>query len=435
VGQVLEVVTAGFAAILEDRHGRVSYAIVRRARAVAKARPSIVFAFPRLRFRGPVGRVVLCAIAFRVVSAGLAFLTNVAFPDENGQSVTMFGTASPFWDGLVRHDAEWYFQIARNGFRYAASDRDTIAFFPAYPLLMRYVGRTFGRSPADLYVGGIVVSWTAFVVGAAALYRLAALDLPPRRAARTVLYAAIFPFAFVFGVVDGDSTLLLFTVLAFYCFRTRRWLVGGACGAVAAATRATGVLLLPALAWLAWRTAAPALRDRALATAGLLIVVAGVAWYSLFVYQLTAYPGGSHNPLEWFAASQRWARDAGGPSWRAPLHLVKMLLTHPYAYAAGERLAPYQILNGVAGFLFLGMVPFVWRRLGAPYGLFMLLNLLVGLSSGMLVGIGRICAVMFPAFIWLATIRSSGVTAVVCVVFSTIYTLCLALFTNGRPVL
>src|SRR4051812_44586727 len=78
------------------------------------------------------------------------------------------------------------------------------------------------------------------------LYRLAALDLPRRRAERAVLLTAIFPFSFFFGAVYTESTFLLFTVLSFYCMRTGRWAAASASGAVATATRVTGVLLCPA---------------------------------------------------------------------------------------------------------------------------------------------------------------------------------------------
>src|SRR5436309_72765 len=82
-----------------------------------------------------------------------------------------------------------------------------------------------------------------------------ALDLPQRQAHRAVLLTAIFPFSFFFGVVYSESTFLLFAVLTVFCFRTRRWIAGGLCGAVATATRVPGIMMLPALAWIAWRTA------------------------------------------------------------------------------------------------------------------------------------------------------------------------------------
>ncbi len=170
----------------------------------------------------------------------------------------MWGRPSPFWDAFVRHDSGWYFDIARKGYDVSgamAGGRSNIAYAPAYPLLMRYVGRLFGRAPGDVYLGGIVVSWTSFVLAMVVLYDLAALDLPRRRAERAVLLTMIFPFSFFFGEVYTESTFLLFTVLSFYGFRTRRWAVAGVCGAIATATRITGILMWPALAWIVLRLA------------------------------------------------------------------------------------------------------------------------------------------------------------------------------------
>jgi len=378
-------------------------------------------------------RIALWALAFRLFSAALAFFTNVAFPDYQDQRFTMWGSPSPFWDPFVRFDSGWYAGIARGGYAYVPGGRGNIAYFPVYPLLMRLVGRLFGRSPASFYLGGIAISWVAFVLAAIAVYRLARLDMPDRRAERAVLLVTIFPFAFFFGVVYTESAFLLATVLTFYAFRTKRWILGGLCGAAATATRVNGILMLPALAWLAWRGAGDVRRDRIAAIAGLTLTVCGVGAYSAFIYQLTNVPGGSHNPFEWAATLQRWGYYPGGAPWMPLAHLVGRLLTHPYAYLAGEPMARYDALNGVAAIALAVSVPFVWRRLGAAYGLFMLANLYLPLSSGQFEGLGRYCAVMFPFFIWLATIRSRAVLTAVVVGFAMLYTLCLALFTNVYP--
>ena len=74
----------------------------------------------------------------------------------------------------------------------------------------------------------------------------------------------IFPFAFFYGVAYSESTFLLFAVLAFYFFRTRRWLAGGVCGAVATATRVPGIMMLrgAGVAGVAARAADPTRSDR-----------------------------------------------------------------------------------------------------------------------------------------------------------------------------
>jgi hypothetical protein len=377
-------------------------------------------------------RIALSALAFRFFSAALAFVTNVTFPDYQNQHFTMWGSPSPFWDPFVRFDSGWYYAVAHGGYSYVPGGRSNIAYFPAYPLLMRYIGRLFGRSAGSFYLAGIIVSWTAFVLAAVFVYRLARFDMPARRAERVVLLLTIFPFAFFYGVVYTESLFLLATLLTFYAFRTKRWIAGGLSGAVATATRVNGILMLPALAWIAWRGAEDHWRDRAAAAAGLVLTASGVAAYSAFVYQLTNVPGGSHNPFEWAATIERWAYHPGGTPWMLA-HFGASLLTHPYAYLAAESTARYDLLNGMAAIAVAASVPFVWRRFGAAYGLFMIANLYLPLSSGQFEGLGRYCATMFPFFLWLATIRSRAAVAAIVVAFATLYTLCLALFTNVYP--
>lgn len=383
--------------------------------------------------------VAAFGLAFRVGSAVLSFLSNVAFPDYQREQFTVFGRTDLFWDALARYDSGWYFQIARFGYHYTPEGRDTIAFFPVYPLLMRHVGRLFGTAPSNLYVAGVVVSWVAFALALVGLFKLANLDLTARRSARVVMLTAVFPFAYFFGAVYTEATFLAACVWTFYAFRTRQWLIGGVCGAIATATRINGILMWPALAWIVWRSvfrapstreaesARPASRDRLLAVLALLLVPCGIGGYSLFVYTL------SGNPLEWVATVQRWDYHPGGAPGLALLNVLHVLITRPYEYLAGERMAVYDTLNGAAALSFVLATPFVWYRLGAAYGLFMAANLWLPLSSGQYEGLGRYCSVLFPFFIGIAAIPSRVFFSSILVVFAMLYMLCLALFANIHP--
>lgn len=372
-------------------------------------------------------RIAFAALGFRAVSAFLALCANIAFPLHRREQLTVFGTTSPFWDTFARFDTGYYEGIAWNGYAPLVDGRSNIAYFPVYPMLMRMVGRVFGRHHATYFIAGIGISWVCFVLAMVALYFLARLDLPRRRAERAVLLTAIFPFAFFFGVAYSESTFLLFTVLAFYLFRTRRWVPAGLCGALATATRVPGILMLPALAWVAWRSAEPTAHDRVRAAAGVSLAACGFGAYCWYIYSLTG------NAFEWVATLQRWGYYPGGSPWMAPVTLVRHLLTHPYRYLTTDPMALYDTLYGVTGILFVAAVPFVWRRLGAGYALFMLMNLWLPLSSGVFEGMGRYCSVMFPCFIWLASIRSRPATTALVVGFAMFYTLGLALFTTIHP--
>jgi hypothetical protein len=188
-----------------------------------------------------------------------------------------------------------------------------------------------------------------------------------------------------------------------------------------------GVLMLPALAWIAWREAQPAGRDRVRAFVGLLLAATGLAAYSLYVYSLTG------NPLEWAQSIERWNYYPGGTPWMGLVRLVVAIATRPYQYFVNERLAPFDTLNGLAALLFVAAIPFVWRRLGAAYALFMAANLWLPLSSGQYEGLGRYCAVLFPFFIWAGQLRSRAAFVSALVASAMLYPICLALFTKGLP--
>src|SRR5207247_8258249 len=192
-------------------------------------------------------------------------------------------------------------------------------------------------------------------------------------AERAALLTAIFPFSFFFGAVYTESTFLLFTVLTFHCFRTRRWAAAGVCGAIAAATRVTGILMWPALAWTAWQSAHQTGRDRALAALALVVSALGFGGYCFFVYRNTG------DPFLWATALTRWGTGyhPGGAPWSAPLALAGALVTHPYVFLTSGPMAVYDTLYGVTGLLFVAAIPFVWMKFGAAYGLFLALNLYV----------------------------------------------------------
>ncbi len=146
-------------------------------------------------------RIFIAAIVFRLFTAFVAFLANVTFPPLQDQGFTMLGRAHPFWDTFARYDAGWYHGIASQGYVFGAGGRNNLAFFPVYPMLMRGGGTLLGSQQQDFYFAGIVVSWIAFASAMVMLYKLARLDLDERRSQRAVLYAAVFPFAYFFGVV------------------------------------------------------------------------------------------------------------------------------------------------------------------------------------------------------------------------------------------
>jgi len=372
-------------------------------------------------------------LAWRVVSAAIAWLAILKVPLASAPQTTMFGRPDPFWDQFTRYDAGWYYQIARYGYWFVPGGPSAgigkpgkIAYFPLYPFLGGYAGRLFGSGAPAVYLGLIAVAWASFAAAMVVLYRLARLDLDDAGARRAVVLAAVFPFSFFYGMVYTESLFLLLTVTAFYLFRTQRWIAGGAAGALTTATRVNGILMAPSLAWMALRSAAP--RDRVRAALAVLLVGGGVAVYSAYVYHL------SGNPFEWAASISRWNYHPGRAPWAAPLQLIGKLATDPAGYFRRDAMAPYDTFHGITAIVFIASIPFVWARLGAAYGWFMLANLWLPLSSGAFEGLGRYCSVLFPFFIWVGSTRSRLVFGLCVTVSLVLYPVALAMFVTLRPI-
>ncbi len=374
-------------------------------------------------------RIVCGALGLRALTAALAFAINAVLPMAQREQFTVYPSTNLFWDTFARWDSGWYFGIARYGYQWVEGGRNDLAFFPVYPLLMRYVALAMGGGRVRVYMAGILISWTAFVLAMVVLHRLARVELGDDSAARrAIVYAAVFPFAFFFGVVYTEALFLLFSVTAFYGFRTRRWWLGAAAGALATATRANGMFIVPALALVAWREVRGDRRAAMHASIALACTMLGVGAYSLFVYSV------SGDPFEWAKSMDRWNWHPGSVGGWQPLVSVSVaILTRPYEFLTSSPQALIDLLNGSAGIALIGATPLIWRRFGPAYPVLILVSLYVPLSSGALEGIGRYCAVLFPFSLWLATVRAPLARTAVLVSFSMLYALSLALFTKVYP--
>ncbi len=158
----------------------------------------------------------------------------------------------------ARWDSVWYLVIAHYGYRpdLGAYTSSRTAFFPLYPLGLHALSDL--GLPAVL--AGVLFSLLAFAAALYGIHRLTTLELT--RLARSslaedrvadaarlaVMLTAFAPMAFFFSAVYSESLYLALSVGLFWCARNGRWALVGMLGALACATRSTGVVLvLPAL--------------------------------------------------------------------------------------------------------------------------------------------------------------------------------------------
>jgi hypothetical protein len=298
---------------------------------------------------------------------------------------------------FARWDSVWYLAIANDG--YPADDPRRAAFFPLYPLLVRAVAAVV----RERIVAGVVVSLVCFGVALVLLHRLTALELGRAAAAEAVWALALFPAAVFFSAVYSEALYLMLSVGCLYAARTGRWAWAGTLGALGAATRSAGVLLVVPLAvmWLA--RADGRARRRLRDAAWIALVPAGLA---AFCAALALGGGDAFAPLH---AQDVWFRRFAGPfvgiwdgtaaAWRGLHHLDA-----PYARA------------DVVLFCFLVLavpaVVGVLRRLPPAYGAYVVAALALPLSYPVgpqpLMSLPRFLVVLFPLFMWLGAWMADG---------------------------
>jgi len=278
--------------------------------------------------------------------------------------------------------------------------------FGLYPVMTHQVDRWLGQWLASPVTAPRVVAWAAFAAAMAMLLKVAQLDVDDDQAEGAVLLAVVFPFAYVFGRSAGDAMFLLFALGAFYGFRRQMWIAGGVAGALATATSPTGIVILPALAWIGFRQSGA---KRLRVAAGVLLTAAGFGVYLSYMYYRAGPPGG------WGDAMTRWGFHLGQAPWLSLQHLFTS------APSAGDA------MNGVVTLVAIASVPLVWWRLDGGYAIYMLAMVWLPLTSGKYDDLGRTCALLFPLFILIARIRWRVVFVGIALTSAMFYALNLAL--------
>jgi hypothetical protein len=139
-------------------------------------------------------------------------------------------------------DSAHYLRLAQFG--YSSNDVLQSWFYPLFPWCVRFFAY-FTRG--DFYIAGLVVSAVAGTAAVVMLRRLVELDHSRAVALRSAWFLLIFPTVYFFHIAYTEALFISLVIGSIFAARTNRWLVAGVVGALAFATRPTGIVLIPAL--------------------------------------------------------------------------------------------------------------------------------------------------------------------------------------------
>jgi hypothetical protein len=221
-------------------------------------------------------------------------------------------------------DAHWFVRAAEYGWpdhlpmvhHHVAPS--TLAFFPLFPVAIRWTHTLTGLSPVAV---GAVISGVTGLTAVIAVGVLARHFTDRARAQRAALLFAVFPGTFVFSLGYSEGIVITCVALGLLALLRRRWWLAGVLGMAATATSPVALAFVLSCAWCAGAELRRARDWRALVAPVLapLGFVAYMAW-------LWAHTGS--------LSTWRLAERGGWksyPSLRYPVHIVWTFVSDPVA--------------------------------------------------------------------------------------------------------
>lgn len=364
---------------------------------------------PRARVWVPVLAFVVIGMVLWCVAqyAAIHFTRDPYFP----QPERFVGGS--WFESWARWDAYWYRAIVRDGYEYYPNVQSSVAFFPAYPVVVWLLSGLF----PSIFITGTVVTVVCGLIAAVTFYRWCTLRLSPAAATTALLVLLLYPYAwYLYGPIYADALCLAAMLVAFYAVERDHLWVAGIAGLVASAARPVGLVVAVALALRVLE------RRNALLTTGASPAAegSGRSWAALRVELVSRFSPRAFTRAEApillaFAGFGSWCaylwirfgdpflfstiqsapgwEQPGGPATWIKARLIGEVFTEPSWYTAGK------FLQGGFAIAVVLLVPRVARRFGWAYAVLTLgAAMLPILGTKDFVGTGRYLLAAFPAF-------------------------------------
>jgi mannosyltransferase PIG-V/transposase len=282
-------------------------------------------------------------------------------------------------------DAGWYLKIAAHGytpphFPTAPYGKD-IAFFPLFPVLVRWLGDVTGLSTV---AAGVALTFIIGAVAVAAVWYATVCVANVHVANRVAVLWCFFPGAFVLSLVYAEGLTIACAALCLIGLVRRRWVLAGLAAAAAGASQPTAIVLVACCAWAAL-AAIRARRDWAALLAPV-IAPSGAVAYFWWLWARTK------DPTAWFDSERVfWAHKRMGPYWTI-VRPVFDLFHHPGLVDNTVRVA------GLLVTVALGWLLWRWRP-PAAFAIFAAGTMFMALMSAPVGARPRFLLAAFPLII------------------------------------
>ena len=288
------------------------------------------------------------------------------------------------WDGF------WYLKAVDGYPREVPAAGSQMAFFPLYPVVVRFVDRIL---PGDAVVAGVAVSLLCGAIAALLVWQITLHVRDRQIADRAATLFCFFPGAFVFSIIYSEALMLACAAACIWFLLRDRWALAGLAGALASATRSNAIALVIPAAWAAGIAVRRRRELRALIAPALIPV--GTLAYFAFLHHHTGHADA------WFRAVENgWG---GGTDYgRSTVSSLIRFFGDPLA-------TPSKLVQGL-GMIFLGVTAVLMLRERLPFVLssFAIATMALTLSAADVYAQPRYLVVAFPLLLPLARLLKGG---------------------------
>ncbi len=292
------------------------------------------------------------------------------------------------WNPVFLHakwDSFWYLDIAQNGYSYKGVEKlSNIVFFPLYPFLIKVVSFfTLG----NYILAGWLISVIFLFLSLVYLYKITKEFHSEVDPYLPIFFLLIFPAAFFLNAVYTESLFLFLSLATFYYSLKKKFFWAGVFGLLSSLSRVTGVLLFLPVLWEYLKVYNFKIKE-ALNRKILPLFLIPLGLFSFFIYHYLKFK----NFFLFFWVEAWWGR------------FFNLNKEH-FKFFSSSAITNFCLDAFFVAFILL-IIFFVFKKLRASYGIYMLSTVAIALSSGTLMSINRYILVLFPIYIILAKIKN-----------------------------
>jgi Gpi18-like mannosyltransferase len=289
-----------------------------------------------------------------------------------------FNTIHAQWDSF------WVLDIVQNGYYLRGEGEiSNVVFFPLYPIVVKALSFIIN----DNILSGWLISVFSLLLAMIFLVKLVKEFYKDINSIEVLFFLLLFPTAYFFNTFYTESLFLFLSIATIYYAKKQNIKLVIIFGFLAALTRITGILLVIPIIWYLFEQNKFNF-EKIFTFKSLYILAIPFGTFLFFLFHYMYFD----DFLLFFKSESLWGR------------AFEINKEH---FLVSNVVATTNLLLDCIFVIFSFIITFfIWKKIDKGMAMYVLATILVALSTGTLMSIGRYTLVLFPIYIFAASIKN-----------------------------